>query len=81
MLLAISTELCYQIRTTHQPNKEDLPENIEWTEETETAYKMLKLKHELTFQLQIDASDVRIGAILSQEGNKINLLPILAGSY
>ena len=83
---------CYQNRNTHQPNKERPTQKHRMDRETETGYKTLKhdLSHSVipknpdfiqTFQLQTDASDVGVGAILSQGGNKINLLPVLAGSY
>ena len=76
---------------TNLTNK-GLPKNIKWTEKTETAYKTLKhdLSHSVmlknpdftqTFQLQRDALDIEVRPILTKEENKINILPIIAGSY
>ena len=72
--------------------KKDLPDNIEWTEETETGYKTLKhdLSHSVmlenpdftqTFQLQTDASDVGVGMILTQEGELDQPIAYFSRSY
>ena len=62
--------------------KKDQPDKVEWTERTEEAFQILKRHlmdsvilrnpdYSQTFQLQIDASDVGVGAVLSQ-GETIN---------